>query len=494
MRSSNTTRKIAYAALILALFVGMLPYGAWLNRVKAENDLGEAQIGQVEAGSFILNLMLLGGARGIAANMLWMNAQELQRAQEYEKLGAQIELITKLQPHFLMVWTYQGWNMAYNISVEWDDPKDKYDWIKRGIKFLKRGVDKNRNTPDLMWDTGWTYYHKYGFADEAIFFRRLFHDDQDEGFRQYQDPRNNYVLSPPKDDNFLLGFGWFALAQDLVDNRLGRRTDLEQKLKFVDAPEQHKGKPGDLSFFSMTAHAQTKYSIFLEKQSKLGLLPNFGEKARLAWQTAEAEWLRFGKRDFEAFNDPAKSMVNLDDVMYPEKSKQMSETQWYWTDRWGRQMNYPYWKERCVAEATDPALRARELFYRGRLALKEGRFVESIANYESGLGLWKEVLDNHRALAEDELNQADTGLVVNYYLRALKQEQREPSPETPFLALGEKYSQERSVDPFDALEAIPDSAWADVKRSFTRGVSASSPGSGSESGSESGAESGSETP
>ena len=54
---------------------------------------------------------------------------------------------------------------AYNVSVEWDAPEDKYVWIKKGINFLKQGVQKNPQSPDLRWDTGQTYFHKLGFAD-----------------------------------------------------------------------------------------------------------------------------------------------------------------------------------------------------------------------------------------------------------------------------------------------------------------------------------------
>ena len=64
---------------------------------------------------------------------------------------ATVNLITKLQPHFLQIWTFQGWNLAYNVSVEWDAPDDKYEWIKQGIKFLRDGVAKNSQVarPDL---------------------------------------------------------------------------------------------------------------------------------------------------------------------------------------------------------------------------------------------------------------------------------------------------------------------------------------------------------
>ena len=41
--------------------------------------------------------------------------------------------ITKLQPHFTSVWIHLAWNMSYNISVKFNYPKDRWEWVKRGI-------------------------------------------------------------------------------------------------------------------------------------------------------------------------------------------------------------------------------------------------------------------------------------------------------------------------------------------------------------------------
>jgi hypothetical protein len=211
----NQSRKLIFGLLIVALFGAMFPYSNWLAEVKRRRDLGEAAIGQVDTGSFMLKLALLGGARGIAANVLWTRAEELKREQDWDQMEATVELITKLQPHFLSVWTFQGWNLAYNVSVEWDAPEDKYEWIKKGIQFLQKGVKENRKSPDLIWNTAWTYYHKLGFSDESIILRRLFRDDSDEAFKTYVDPQSN--LPVVQNDNFQLAKGWFDRSVHLVD-------------------------------------------------------------------------------------------------------------------------------------------------------------------------------------------------------------------------------------------------------------------------------------
>ena len=197
--------------MIVALFGAMFPYTSWLETEKKSRDLGEAAIGQIDTGSFMMKLFLLGGFRGIVADLLWLRAEEYKRDHDWDRLETTVELITKLQPHFLSIWTFQGWNLAYNVSVEWDAPEDKYEWIKQGIKFVQEGVRKNKRSPDLIWDTAWFYYHKLGFSDESIILRRLFRDDEDEAFKTYHRSR---TASQPVvgNDNFKLGYGWFSKA------------------------------------------------------------------------------------------------------------------------------------------------------------------------------------------------------------------------------------------------------------------------------------------
>ena len=156
-QAPNLNKKLLYGLAIVALFGAMFPYTAWLAEEKKNRDLGEAAIGQIDTGSFLMKLFLLGGFRGIVADLLWLRAEEQKRAHDWDRLSTTVDLITKLQPHFLRIWTFQGWNLAYNVSVEWDAPEDKYQWIKKGIQFVQDGVRKNRRSPDLVWDTAWTY-------------------------------------------------------------------------------------------------------------------------------------------------------------------------------------------------------------------------------------------------------------------------------------------------------------------------------------------------
>jgi hypothetical protein len=450
--SPNFYRKLIYGLIIVGLFGAMYPYGNWLNDEKKRKDLGEAAIGQIDTGSFMLKLALLGGARGIAANVLWTRAEELKREQDWDRLATTVDLITKLQPHFLSVWTFQGWNLSYNVSVEWDAPEDKYEWIKKGIKFLQEGVRKNRKSPDLIWDTAWTYYHKLGFSDESIILRRLFRDDDDEDFKSYNDPDSGVRVVG--NDNFMLGYAWFSRAVSLVDEGQARlATGTEANLDYVDPTPQRKGRPGDLAFRSMPAHAMTRYASGLEKMSMVGIPATFGEVASNAWRRALNEWTKFGEYEFPAYNNPSE-MVRIDDITNPSRYTRLTENQRYWTNRWADQMNYRYWKDRSAAEMSPEGVQARQSFYEGTIAYKSSDFDTAVKKFRDGLNVWNDLLKKHVDYRNDDFNKKDTGLVVSRYVRALRQ-LGEPEPkDMPFRDLLAAAELDNTRDPFDATEML----------------------------------------
>jgi len=449
----NRQTIIIYSIIIVVLFACIFPYARWLEGVRQSKDLGEATIGEIDTGSFMLKLALLGGARGVAANVLWTRAIDQQKVQEWDRLKATVDLITKLQPHFLAVWTFQSWNLAYNVSVEWDAPEDKYTWIKEGIKFVQKGVEKNRKSPDLIFDTASIYYHKLGFADEAIILRRLFRDDDDEAFKT--DPIESVV----RNDNFQLARGWFTRSVRLVDSGLTRvSTELEAPVTYVDPPPQRKGRAGDLAFRSMPAHAQTRYAAGLEKQSIVGVPATFGEVARNQWSIALNEWLEFGRFRYLSHNEIERNGVRvhdpifLDDATLPERYAKLNENEKYWTSRWADQMNYPYWKDRCLTEMEPQGVQARQLFYEGTKSYKAADYPDAGKKFKEGLDLWDDLLKRHTVYRNEDLNKSDTGLIVLRYTKALAA-LNEPIPDDmPFIDLLKAMGQQHNPDPFDALE------------------------------------------
>lgn len=455
---SNFWRKIIYAVGILLIFTAIFPYKLYLADQARKKDLGEATLGEVDTGSFVLKLFLLGGFRGMAANVLWTRAIDFQKVQEWDKLKVTVDMITKLQPHFLSIWTFQSWNLTYNVSVEWDAPEDKYEWIKRGIKFVQDGVSKNKKSPDLIWDTAWYYYHKIGFADEAIILRRLFHDDEDESFKRSPIDGGNIYH-----DNFQLGHDWFVKSVRLVDEGEQRQSvGTSETVEYIDAPAQRKGRQGDLPFRSMPAHAQTRYAIGLEKESMKGIEATFGPKAQEQWRRAYEEWLAFGLMVFETFNEVevdgklVRQKVRLDDnaISNLARNQTLHPNQKYWADRWADQMNYPYWKDRSLAEGEVEGTNARKLFYEGTKAYKSADFPLAVQKYKEGLAIWSKLLEKYQPYSRDDLNKKDTGLIVKRYARACQQSQVELPPDTPFLDLLKVYENDSTKDPFDAMEML----------------------------------------
>ena len=88
-------------------------------------------------------------------------------------------------------------------------------------------------------------------------------------------------------------------------NRLGSGTGDDDPVRRPHAPAQ--GTPDDIAFRSMPAHAQTRYAAGLEKMSTYGIQATFGEVAKNEWYDA---WQRVGQvrraRVHVAQRDPAR--------------------------------------------------------------------------------------------------------------------------------------------------------------------------------------------
>ena len=109
-------RKVAYAAAIAALLFPLFmlgqpasgtPQGAGdqrgggkLAQLRAEYRLAQVSLGEIDPASESIKLASL-GLRGVAANMLWLKAQEFKKTENWEALSATLNQITKLQPNFV---------------------------------------------------------------------------------------------------------------------------------------------------------------------------------------------------------------------------------------------------------------------------------------------------------------------------------------------------------------------------------------------------------
>ena len=110
----------------------------------------------------------LGGFRGIIADFLWFRAMTLQDDGKYFEMVQLASWIMKLQPKSTATAAYLGWNMAYNISVTYSLPEDRWRWVNKGIELYLEALQYNPNDPVLYKELGWIYQHKLGnILDDA---------------------------------------------------------------------------------------------------------------------------------------------------------------------------------------------------------------------------------------------------------------------------------------------------------------------------------------
>ena len=231
-------------------------------------------------------------------------------------------------------------------------------------------------------------------------------------------------------------------------------------IQYVDPTPQRKGRPDDIAFRSMPAHAQTRYAAGLEKESIYGIKATFGEVAPNEWAKSLNEWVKLGDHVFMSFNEVPRNgklerdPIRLDDASDTERFSQAQREPEVLDRRWADQMNYRYWKDRCQAEQEPKGVQARELFYNGTRAYKNGDFPTAAEKFKEGLEIWKDVLAKYPAYRDDDLNKKDTGLIVKRYVRVLQQ-QGTPVPDNyPFKELYASAMSDTTVDPFDVLEMI----------------------------------------
>ena len=106
---------------------------------------------------------LLGGFKGVIADILWLRLTDLQSDHKLLELLELSELVTQLEPHIPEVWTFHAWNLSYNISLLATNQEDKWNWVKRGIELLRdKGMEINPNDPTIALELAWIFQHKIG--------------------------------------------------------------------------------------------------------------------------------------------------------------------------------------------------------------------------------------------------------------------------------------------------------------------------------------------
>ncbi len=475
-------RKIVYAVTIAVLLLPLSwlsqpatteSEGGVLARMREANRLSQADLGDIDPTSETIKLATL-GMRGLAANLLWDKANQYMKEEDWTNLSATLEQIARLQPNFVSVWAFQGWNLSYNVSVEFDDYHDRYRWVIKGVDFLKRGTEYNHDEPRLLTDIGWTIANKIGTADEHVQYRRLFREDDDfNGSRPLA-----------QRDNWLVGREWLGKADEVVAQ--GRAV---------------KGN-SPLLFYSRPAMCLINYAEALEEEGR------FGEVAKNAWLKAADGWTELGNRDLptqygqfirmsdkEEFDRRAREAIDELERLAPGLRKQLAaervaaldekERRAYETPRSLRTkeqdklayeigdklvvshmdvaerltgenhsrafelaeeageaeavsqmigtqretVNFENWRLRCRFEPEDDTLAARKAMYDGDKAFNAAQLPPAGEFYLEGIQKWRKVLDKYPELLKDSLITEDLMTSINRYRNILHQLAEEfPAP------------------------------------------------------------------
>jgi len=196
--------KLYKAALLIALLPLLALSGLTQRRLNQDRvALGVTRgepLGQTAPPVLAFTTVALGGFRGLIANALWIRAIELQEQDKYFEKVQLTDWITKLQPHFVTVWTHQAWDMAYNISIKFNNPRDRWQWVKRGFELLRdEALKYNPDEPLIYRELGWIFQHKIGadLDDAHLYFKSEWAREMDEVLHG-----SNYqaLIDPQTDD------------------------------------------------------------------------------------------------------------------------------------------------------------------------------------------------------------------------------------------------------------------------------------------------------
>jgi len=205
------------SSLLLLVMAVALAGAVWLNprltTRRIEQHLVPAAPTETMPPLLAFTTVTFGGFRGLAADLLWLRASDLQERGEYFELVQLADWITKLEPRFTSVWAFQAWNMAYNISVLLNDPAERWRWVRQGISLLRdNGLRYNPGNAGLYYELAWLFFHKLGqdYDQAHLFYKRawagemttLLDEPQPDYARLLADParlgqlRDVYKLDP----------------------------------------------------------------------------------------------------------------------------------------------------------------------------------------------------------------------------------------------------------------------------------------------------------
>lgn len=172
------TRSIQAISLVVAasMLLGSTALTPWINQQRLDLQLTyDIETGDDTPATYSLLAACLGSFRGILANWAWYRIEMMKRDGDLYEANQLAGLITTLQPRFPQVWSFQAWNMAYNMSVITKTPQERWDWVNKGIRLLReKGIPNNPKSIRLYRELAWILFHKMGqFSDDMNWYYKL---------------------------------------------------------------------------------------------------------------------------------------------------------------------------------------------------------------------------------------------------------------------------------------------------------------------------------
>jgi hypothetical protein len=256
--------------------------------------------------------LVLGGFRGPYVAWLWMKVEEDKQRRIHFDLIDRYHEIALLQSDYPEVWVNHAWNMAYNVSAQWQSPERKYQWVRHAIDFLKEGYRKNPHSAAIPAEIGWIYADKFGRSQEAPFYERR-------------------VLEDEGQSTFRIAYEWFDRARKASERYGYDGRGLSRQAMFSQAPHALSSyalevtqEAIDTLQASVTARKEGRTA---EADKALARGKELMEQAIGAWRWARDEW----RSHAEKFQPEGMSveMNQRYDVFYAEAAnwaKQLEST------------------------------------------------------------------------------------------------------------------------------------------------------------------------
>lgn len=412
---TSRQRKLVYAVCILALLVPIVYLGAptsedvipgtqsavsggVLAQMRVKHDLGESRLGQIDPSSAAMSLVLL-GLRGPAASVLHLKALDYQERKDWSKLKTTVDSIIKLQPHYIEIWKFQGWNLAFNVSREWDQVADRFFWVKEGIKFLQLGTTRNETSTALFHNTGDFMGRKFGNSDEKKFFRKFFKADPDtETFNGTADPE----INPNGLDNYLVAHDWFVRTNE---------KDLLYRIKKMTHVIARQGPSRSLY----------DYAAARQKEGA------FGGENRNAWDRAYKEWTdNYGNDIFLGLNEVKYKLNSTEEElvsMAAENEVALDVQRKVWEQN-VKMVNYRFWQNLADCERDELTVAAHKAIYDGKIAFSLGQTYNdgdkpsnAEKHFANGINLMADLFEQHPEVADHDAYIEEALLAVMYMIK-----------------------------------------------------------------------------